>query len=60
MLCASLCKTPAVAFVLLIFDSFLYAGLTEEERAKEDAELIKAGLKKDPNARKKSIGFMQK
>jgi len=34
--------------------------LTEEERAKEDAELIKAGLKKDPNARKKSIGFMQK
>lgn len=38
----------------------IYAALTDAERKKEDDELMKAGLKKDPNAKKKKIGFMQK
>ena len=34
--------------------------MTDEERRREDAELIKKGLKKDPNGVKSKIKFMQK
>ena len=34
--------------------------LTDAERQAEDAELVRLGLKKDPNAKKSKLKFMQK